>query len=59
MWIEIRRKQAALAVDAVILCARMWIEITTVGPKNNRLKVILCARMWIEIAFDQLPYLNF
>ena len=33
----------------VILRARMWIEITTVRPPNNRLIVILRARMWIEI----------
>ena len=34
---------------AVILCARMWIEIIVTYKMDGKIIVILCARMWIEM----------
>ena len=36
---------------AVILCARMWIEMVQHASVAAAAVVILCARMWIEIAY--------
>ncbi len=35
---------------AVILCARMWIEMPAFAERWSFFAVILCARMWIEIS---------